>query len=144
MSKLLMAVVAAGVGLGLNSAIVSSTYAAQAPRTWNDFKVMVKKCDQLTGAERTRCMDDARDAYRTSNYNCESMSQPDRTQCLKYRDQWKSAAASESKPAVTHTDEPTMTPVTPDDPRPSERNRDSSKQQEDAAGTLQEPKPQNQ
>jgi hypothetical protein len=144
MSKYLMAIVAAGVGLGLSTAIVNSADAAQAPRSWSDFKVMVKKCDQLTGAERKQCMADARDAYRASNYNCESMSQPDRTQCQRYYDQWKSAAASDSKPAVTHTDEPTMTPATPGDPSPSERNRDSTKQQEDAAGNLPEPKPQNQ
>jgi len=144
MSKLLMAVVAAGIGFGLNSVIVDSTYAAPAPRSWSDFKVMVKKCDQLTGAERKQCMADARDTYRTSNYNCESMSQPDRAQCLKYREEWKSAAASDTTPAVTHTNEPTMTPATPDDPTPSERNRDSTKQQEDATGNLPEPKPRTQ
>ena len=142
MSKFLMAIVAAGVGLGLNSALVSSTEAAAAPRSWSDFKVMVKKCDELTGAERKQCMADARDTYRTSNYNCESMSQPDRTQCLRYREQWKSAAASDGNPAVTHTEEPTMTPATPGDPAPAERNRDSTKQQGDA--NQPDSKPQNQ
>ena len=140
MSKFRMAMIAAGVGLGLSSGIISSTYAAPAPRSWNDFKVMVKKCDQLTGAEKKQCMADARDTYRTSNYHCESMAQPDRTQCLKYRDQWTSAAAGDTKAAVTHTEEPTMTPATPSDPAPSERNRDSTKQQEDANQPA--PKPQ--
>ena len=142
MSKFRMAMIAAGVGLGLSGGIVSSTYAAPAPRSWSDFKVMIKKCDELTGAERKQCMADARETYRSSNYHCEGMSQPDRGQCLKYREQWKTAAASDPKPAVTHTDEPTMTPATPGDPAPSERNRDSTKQQEDA--NQPEPKPQNQ
>lgn len=144
MSKCLMAIVAAGIGFGLNAAVVSSADAAPAPKTWKEFKVMVKKCDDLIGEQRKQCMADARDTYRASNYDCDSMSQSDKTQCLRYRDQWKSAAASDSKPAVTHTDEPTMTTADPGDPSASERNRDSTKQQEDAAGNLPEPKPQNQ
>ena len=139
MRKLLMTIAAAGIGFGLNTAIVGSAHAAQTPKSWSDFKIMVRKCDTLTGADKKQCMADARDTYRASNYNCERMSGADQTQCVKYREQWKTAAAgdtSSTNAPITHTEEPTMTPASPGDPSPSERNRDSTKQQEDAAGNL--------
>jgi hypothetical protein len=137
MSKLFTAMVAAGICLGLNTAIANDSAAA---RNWSDFQGMVKKCNALTGTEKKQCMSDARDTYHASNFKCESMSAQDKTQCLKYGEEWKSAKANQANPAVTHDENPTMTPATPGDPTPSERNRDSTKQQQDAAGALPEPK----
>ena len=136
MSKLLTAMVAAGIGLGLNAAIAND---AAAPRTWSDFQSMVKRCNTLTGAEKQQCMTDARDTYHASNFRCENMSGQDKTQCLKYGEAWKSAKANQPNAAVTHDDNPTMDSPA-GDPTAAERNRDSTKQQEDAAGSLPQPK----
>jgi hypothetical protein len=132
MSKLLTAMVAAGIGLGLNAAIANDSTAA---RNWSDFQSMVKRCNTLTGAEKKQCMADARDTYHASNFKCESMSGQDKTQCLRYGEEWKSARANPPSDAVTHDDNPTMDSPA-GDPAAAERNRDSTKQQEDAAGAL--------
>jgi hypothetical protein len=135
MSKLWTGIVAAGVGLGINAAIANDSAAA---RNWSEFQDMVKRCDTLTGTEKTQCMGDARATYHASNFRCESMSGQDKTQCLRYGEEWKSARANQE--AVTHDDTPTMNSANPGDPTPSERNRDSTKQQQDAAGELPQPK----
>jgi len=134
MAKLLTAMVAAGICLGLNTAIANDSTGA---KSWPEFQSMVKRCNTLTGAEKQQCMTEARDAYHASNFRCESMSGPDKTQCLRYSEEWKSAKANQ--PAVTHDDNPTMTPANPGDPSASERNRDSVKQQQDVNGNLPEP-----
>ena len=136
MSKLLTAMVAAGMCLGLNAAIANDSTAA---RSWSDFQAQVKRCNTLTGAEKNQCMTDARDTYRASNYQCESMSGQDKTQCLKYGEEWKSAKANQPNATVTHDDNPTIDSP-PGDPAAAERNRDSTKQQEDAAGSTAQPK----
>jgi hypothetical protein len=135
MSKLLTAMVAAGLGLGINTAIANDSAAA---KNWSEFQDMVKRCNTLTGAEKKQCMADARATYHASNFQCESMSGQDKTLCLRYGEEWKTARANQE--AVTHDDTPTMTSTNPGDPTPSERNRDSTKQQEDAAGELPQPK----
>ena len=132
MSKLLAAMVAAGIGLGLSTAIASDA------KNWNDFQAMVKRCNTLTGADKKECMASARDTYHASNFNCEAMSGSDKTQCLKYGQEWKSAKANPPNAAVTHDDNPTMDSPA-GDPTAAERNRDSTKQQEDAAGNLPQP-----
>ena len=132
MSKLLTAMVAAGICLGLNTAIANDSTAA---KNWSDFKGMVKRCNTLTGADKKECMANAQDTYHASNFNCETMSGSDKTQCLKYRQEWKSAKANQPNPAVTSDDNPTMDSPA-GDPTAAERNRDSTIQQEDATGTL--------
>jgi hypothetical protein len=134
MSKLWIAMVAAGVGLGINTAIANDSAAA---RNWSQFQDMVKRCNTLTGTEKKQCMADARATYHASNFRCEIMSGQDKTQCVRYAEEWKSARANQE--AVTHDDTPTMTSANPGDPTPSERNRDSTKQQQDAAGELPQP-----
>jgi hypothetical protein len=136
MSKLLTAMVAAGICLGLNTAIANDSTAA---KNWSDFQSMVKRCNTLTGTEKKQCTADARDTYHASNFRCESMSGQDKTQCVRYGEEWKSAKANQPNAAVTHDDSPTMDSP-PGDPTASERNRDSTKQQEDAAGSLPERK----
>jgi hypothetical protein len=112
------------------------------PEQWTDFRALVKKCDSLTGDEKKRCIAEARDTYLASDFKCETLGS-DKVQCLTYREQWKNARADLPKAAITHTEEPTMSPATPGDPSAAERNRDSTKQQQDAAGTLTESKRQN-
>lgn len=143
MSKLLTAMVVAGIGLGLNAAIAANEPHSAGATSWSHFQGMVKKCQALTGDEKKQCMADARNTYRASRFQCESMSGTDRTQCLKYGEQWKDARADQPNAPVTHTEEPTMTPATPGDPAPSERNRDSTKQQEDASRSTPDAKTQN-
>jgi hypothetical protein len=136
MSKLLTAMVAAGMCLGLNAAIANDSTGA---RNWSDFQSQVKRCNTLTGAEKKQCMADAREAYRASNFQCESMSGQDKTQCLKYGEEWKSARANQPNATVTHDDNPTIESPA-GDPAAAERNRDSTKQQEDAADSVPQPK----
>ncbi len=142
MLKLLTAVVIAGIGLGLNIAIAANEPHSAHATSWSRFQSMVKKCDALTGAEKKQCMMNARDTYRASDFKCESMSGTDKTQCLKYGEQW-SATANPPNAPVTHTEEPTTTSANPGDPSVAERNRDSTKQQEDASRPATEPKRQN-
>jgi hypothetical protein len=106
---------------------------------WRHFRALVKKCDALTGESKKQCMAVARDVYLASDFKCQTLGS-DKMQCLRYREQWKSAKADLPKGAVTHTEEPTISPASPGDPSAAERNRDSTKQQQDAAGTLTEPK----
>jgi hypothetical protein len=135
MSKLWIAMVAAGVALGINTAIANDSATA---KNWSEFQAMVKRCNTLTGAEKSQCMADARATYHASNFRCESMTGQDKTLCLRYGEEWKSARANQE--AVTHDDNPTMNSANPGDPTPSERNRDSTIQQQDAAGQLPQPK----
>ena len=109
---------------------------------WRDFRALVKQCDALTGESKKQCMAEARDMYLASDFNCQTLGS-DKVQCLRYREQWKNAGADLPKAAITHTEEPTISPASPGDPSAAERNRDSTKQQQDAAGTLTEPKRQN-
>jgi hypothetical protein len=61
-----------------------------AAKDWSDFQVMVKRCDTLTGAENKQCVMDARDTYRASNFNCDTMASQYKAQCQSYSERWKS------------------------------------------------------
>lgn len=124
--------------------------AAPAPKTkerhskdatseWAKFRADLSKCDSLDGAEKEQCTAAARDAYRAAGFQCDTLLEPDRKACLKYAEQWNKSVVNPSKAAITHTTTPTITPATPGDSRPAERNRDSTKQQEDSVGGLAEP-----
>jgi hypothetical protein len=62
-----------------------------AAKDWSDFQFTVKRCDTLMGAENRQCVMDARDTYRASNFNCDTMAPEDRAQCRRYSERWKSA-----------------------------------------------------
>ena len=109
-----------------------------AAEEWRDFRALVKKCEALTGDEKKHCMAEARDKYLAADFRCETLGSA-KLRCLRYREQWSGAKTDSPKAAITHTEEPTMSPATPGDPSAAERNRDSTKQQQDAAGTLSEP-----
>ena len=113
-----------------------------AAEEWRDFRALVKKCEALTGDEKKHCMAEARDKYLAADFRCETLGSA-KLRCLRYREQWSGAKTDSPKAAITHTEEPTMSPATPGDPSAAERNRDSTKQQQDAAGTLSEPTRQN-
>ena len=133
---LLRAIVVAGMTAGLNLAIAATDVDSGTSIHWSDFQRMMKRCEALTGDARTQCMDDARMAYRSLHYNCQSLSGADRTQCLKYSEEWKTASSYRSStPAVRSDNDPTVTSPA-GDPTASERNRDSTIQQEDATRTL--------
>jgi len=125
-----------------NLADKSKDTSSAAADDWHDFRALVKRCDALTGASKKQCMVEARDMYLASDFKCQTLGS-DKMQCLRYREQWKSARADLPKAAVTHTEDPTISPASPGDPSAAERNRDSTKQQQDAAGTLTVPKRQN-
>jgi gas vesicle protein len=125
-----------------NLADKSKDTSSAAADKWHDFRALVKKCHALTGESQKHCMAEARDLYLASDFRCQTLGS-DKMRCLSYREQWKSAKADPPKAAVTHTEEPTISPASPGDPSAAQRNRDSTKQQQDAAGTLTEPKRQN-
>lgn len=130
MTKLLTAMVAAGIAFGLSAPIANAADASG--NDWSDFKVAAKKCDRLTGAEKKQCMMDAGDKYPASTFNCDTVPQADKAQCQRYNEEWKTARANRpdgTTPAV-RAGEPNPIPADAGDPTDKERNRDSTKQQE--------------
>jgi hypothetical protein len=120
-----------------------NTNRASADKKWIDFHGMLKKCYAMSSPEKAQCLADAGDTYQALKFDCRALSNSDKKQCLKYDDELKSATASLSTPAVTHTTEPTMTSTNPGDSSAAERNRDSTKQQQEAAGAVTEQKSKN-
>jgi hypothetical protein len=108
-------------------------------RRWGEFQAMMDRCDRATGAAREQCLAGAKDTYRSANFKCDALPAREGRNCLQFAERWNNAAEEASTAAVKHDKEPMMTAPSPGDPRPAERNRDSTKQQQDAVGTLPEP-----
>jgi hypothetical protein len=106
---------------------------------WRKVQAMLDRCDtQADGDVKEQCLEKAREAYRSANIKCDALPSQARRDCLAFNQRLSSGVAEAPGNAVTHTDEPAITGTSPGDPRPAERNRDSTKQQQDARGTLQE------
>jgi hypothetical protein len=131
MLRLFTTLAVATFSLGLNAAIAKEADSTTA-KQWSDFQVSVKKCDTLTGTEKTNCLAAARKTYRSSHFDCDTMAPRDKAECQKYHDKWMSAAGSNTPQGTTpavRTGEPNTMPANPSDPSDKERNRDSTKQQ---------------
>ena len=96
-------------------------------------------CSTLGPTERVGCLEEVSERYRSASFDCAAVPEPDRRLCTEYTAQRDVGMEGSSKAPVTHTKNPTTIPETPGDSRPAERNRDSTKQQQDAAGALTEP-----
>jgi hypothetical protein len=99
----------------------------------------MRRCVDADLSAREQCLAEARDSFRSADLDCAELPGGDRKECLKYAKLWEDAAADIPTAAVTHDEEPAAIPAAPDDQRPAERNRDSTKQQQDAVGSLPEP-----
>jgi hypothetical protein len=108
-------------------------------RRWDEFQAAMERCVAVNLSAREQCLADARDAYRSANFDCAALPRRERQECVQYAKLWQDAETDIPTAAVTHDEEPAAIPAAPDDPRPAERNRDSTKQQQDAAGSLPEP-----
>ena len=108
-------------------------------RQWHEFQAKVDRCDTASGSAREQCLNEAKDVYRSANFKCDALAAPERVNCLQFTERWNDAIADAPKAAVKHDKDPTTTPTSPGDPRPAERNRDSTKQQQDAVGTIPDP-----
>ena len=108
-------------------------------RRWDQFQAAMERCVAVTLTAREQCLAEARDAYRSANIDCAALPRRERQQCLQYAKLWEDVETDEPTAAVTHDEEPATAPTSPGDTRPAERNRDSTKQQQDAVGTLPEP-----
>jgi hypothetical protein len=100
---------------------------------------MVDRCDTETGSAKEQCLNEARDIYRTANFKCKELRTQERQNCVQYAERWNNAAADAPTAAVKRSQEPMITAPGPGDPRPAERNRDSTKQNQDAVGTPPDP-----
>jgi hypothetical protein len=107
-----------------------------ADQMWRTFKAEKSRCSTLGATERARCLTEVGERYQSARFDCAALPEPDRTLCTQYTIQGDTAMESPPKAPVTHTKNPTTIPETPGDSRPAERNRDSTKQQQDAAGAL--------
>ena len=116
---------------------------ADAKHRWDQFQATVNRCATAAPDTRDQCMSEARQAYRSAHFECDSLPSPERKDCMEFEQRWKNVAeaapATAPAAAVKHATDPTTTSASPGDPRPAERNRDSTKQQQDAAGTLRDP-----
>lgn len=108
-------------------------------RRWSDFQALIDRCDTQTGSAKEQCLNEARRAYRSANFKCGELRTQERQNCLQFAERGNNAVADAPKAAVKHDKEPTTMPTSPGDPRPAERNRDSTKQQQDAVGTVPDP-----
>jgi len=95
---------------------------------WDKFQTMVDECDTKTSSAREECWATARDTYRTANFKCDALGPQRRTDCLRFAERWNNAVADAPSAPVKHVEEPAVTATDPGDPRPAERNRDSTKQ----------------
>jgi hypothetical protein len=108
-------------------------------RRWHEFQTMVDRCVTALEAEREQCLADAKDTYRSANFECDALPTQERRNCLQFAERWNMAAEDAPTTAIKHDKEPMITAPSPGDSRPAERNRDSTKQQQDAVGTIPEP-----
>jgi len=127
------------VGAGAQSGSDRVNARNGAAQTWRTFNTEKSRCSSLGATERDRCLSEVGERYRSVRFDCAALLEPDRTLCTEYTVQHAAAMQSPSKAPITHTKNPTTIPETPGDSRPAERNRDSPKHQQDAAGTLTEP-----
>jgi hypothetical protein len=95
---------------------------------WDRFQTMVNGCDTKISSAREECLVNARDTFRAANFKCDALGAERRTSCLHFAERWNSAVADAPGAPVKHAEEPTVTATDPGDPRPAERNRDSTKQ----------------
>ena len=97
-------------------------------RRWDQFQAAVNGCDTKTGSAREECLAKATDTFRAANFKCEALGPKRRTNCLQIAERWNSPVAEAPGAPVKHAEEPAVTATDPGDPRPAERNRDSTKQ----------------
>ena len=102
---------------------------------WSEFRALMIRCETFTRDKRDQCLDAAKAAYRAADLKCETLPDGDSKECMKYLGRSNGGA---NKQAITHTETPAITPAAPGDPTPAQRNRDSTIQQQDAAGELSE------
>ena len=95
---------------------------------WDQFQAMVNECDTKSSSGREECLGKARDTFRAANFKCDALGSERRTSCLQFAERWNSAVADAPGAPVKRAEEPTVTATDPGDPRPAERNRDSTKQ----------------
>src|SRR4249920_3855030 len=112
MWKFLTAMIAAACVLGLNNASANETSSPTTSKSWKQFQSQVKKCEAMTGDQQKQCMANAKATYRASNFNCDTLSGQNKTQCEKYGAQWSSA----SQDTHVKTGEPNIAPTDPANP----------------------------
>ena len=139
MKKFLVAAAAAAFALGLTGASANDTSAIPAGKTWKQFQSQVKKCDAMTGDQQKQCIANAKATYRASHFDCDALTGQSKAQCQKYDTQWNTA----SQDTHVRTGEPNASPADPADPTDAMKNRDSRKQEGNAASSLPEPQKQN-
>ncbi len=108
-------------------------------RQWREFQAMVDRCDTASGAAREQCLTQAKDTYLSANFKCDALPAQQRKTCLEFNERWTTTTADAPTEAVKRDKEPMITAPDPGDPRPAERNRDSTKQNQDAVGTPPDP-----
>ncbi len=96
-------------------------------RRWDQFQTMVNRCDTKTSAAREECLVEARDAFQAANFKCDALGHERRTNCLQFAERWNNSVADAPGAPVKRAEEPAVTATDPGDPRPAERNRDSTK-----------------
>jgi len=97
-------------------------------RRWDEFQAMVDRCDTEISSAREECLSKARHTYRAAKFKCDALLREQRTSCLQFGERWKNAIADVPTAPVKHAEEPAVVSNDPGDPRPAERNRDSTKQ----------------
>ena len=127
-----------GTGTG-NTSGPTGTANSSGSRTWKQFQSQVTKCDAMTGDQQEQCMANAKATYRASDFDCNTLTGPSKTQCEKYGTQWNKS----SQDAYVHSGEPSTTSTNPADPTEALKNRDSRKQGGNASSALPEPHKQN-
>jgi hypothetical protein len=108
-------------------------------RQWENFQTKLDACAAAPTNARDVCLEKVRIVWRSAPIDCATLPDKPRHRCVLFSQQWNSPSDHSSDAVVKHAEEPTATSTSPDDPAPAERNRDSTKQQQDALGARPSP-----
>ena len=74
-------------------------------RRWDEFQATIKRCVAVTLSAREQCLAEARDTYRSANFDCAALPGREHNECLKYAKLWEDTEMDVPTGAVTHDEE---------------------------------------
>ena len=98
MSKVLAAMAAAGLCLGINSATAQNVKSAL-EKEWGQFQTLLQKCPSGDPVANAKCVEDAKAFFLASDFKCESFIGQDKEQCLEMAEVWRKAPPAAALPA---------------------------------------------
>jgi hypothetical protein len=73
-----------------------------AARRWDEFQAAIKRCVAVALSAREQCLAEARDTYRSANFDCAALPGREHKECLKYAKLWEDTQMDVPTGAVAH------------------------------------------